>query len=409
MESSLEKNLREATSDKHYGCPNSVLYDLAQSACNYHHRQKIMAMVREKLNSTADRWCRILKTLTLVEYLVKNGPHEAVSDVRCELRLIQRFLHFSFYEGGKERGGGVVEKAKVVVNLFSDEEVLRSEREKAQEHRTKIMNASCVVASGGNACTKRQQQHHLSKTSFDRRFNELKEKQEQQRASREEQFEEKARPDHSTADSRNHNDDGEVRRRASSSSEEEVGCRTPRSDNADTCGRRQGDTNGSSSLDLFDGDVSKPISSETPLGDRDVCEQVGSSEKVPAAQVDLLDMLDDEFAVAPGNAGSISASLPAQETWSAFDAAPAAPAPTAPVQEAWAAFDAAPTAQVPSAPIQEAWAAFDASPAAPAATAPSQEAWPAFDAAPAALVPPPPVQAPKSPSACPTKDIFDLL
>eukprot|EP00927_Polykrikos_kofoidii_P051175 TRINITY_DN4497_c0_g2_i1.p1 TRINITY_DN4497_c0_g2~~TRINITY_DN4497_c0_g2_i1.p1 ORF type:complete len:439 (-),score=76.37 TRINITY_DN4497_c0_g2_i1:78-1394(-) len=412
MESSLERNLREATSDKHYGCPNSVLYEIALSAFNFHDRYKIMSKVREKLQSTADRWCRILKTLTLVEFLVKNGPNEVVAEVRCELPMIRRFLHFSYYTGGQEKGGAVVEKAKTVVNLFSDEEVLRTEREKAHEHRQKMVNAASTYGGGGGKSSharSKPQSQHLSKAKFDQRFNELKEKREQDRASREEHTNPEVRGDDSRTD--NGGGDQGADGRDSSSSEDDVGRKDESGD------RRQGKTDG---LDIFDTDAGQPISSAAQSVD------LVDSKPVPAAQVDLLDMFDD--AVAPSTSGSVSACppgqevwaafdeapaapvrvAPVQEAWGAFDAAPAAPVSTAPVQEAWAAFDAAPAAPVPVAPVQEAWGAFDAAPAAPVYTAPVQDAWAASDVAPGAPVPTPPVQASKDSLACVSNNILDL-
>lgn len=55
---------------------------------------------------------------------------------------IRTLEHFNCYEGGVDKGSGVREKSKQVVELLGSNEAIRSEREKARGLRNKFVGIS---------------------------------------------------------------------------------------------------------------------------------------------------------------------------------------------------------------------------------------------------------------------------
>merc|ERR1719210_2097889 len=131
-ESDLDKNLREATSNQNWGCPNSLLHDIARASHNYEDCQIVMQEIWAGMQERGPKWRRVLKTLNLLEFLVKNGSERIIDDLRRDQYKIRSLMDFSFQEDGKDKGAAVREKAKIVVELMGDMETLRSEREKAR-------------------------------------------------------------------------------------------------------------------------------------------------------------------------------------------------------------------------------------------------------------------------------------
>ncbi|CAL1130768.1 unnamed protein product [Cladocopium goreaui] len=149
LETPFERNLREATSNKRWGCPNSVLHEIALDAQTYKYRQKIMTRALENLNGNQEKWRRILKTLIMLEYLIKNGGDNIADELRGEQLLFRRLSNFQFREDGQDRGSGVREKADTLVKLLNDKEFLKAEREQAKMHHSKLTNQGPTAIGGG--------------------------------------------------------------------------------------------------------------------------------------------------------------------------------------------------------------------------------------------------------------------
>lgn len=79
--------------------------------------------------------CIIIKALTLLEYLVRHGPERIIDEVRDSLYRLRSMSGFHYTDEGRDRAGGVREKAKHIIELVSDTELLRAEREKARQNR----------------------------------------------------------------------------------------------------------------------------------------------------------------------------------------------------------------------------------------------------------------------------------
>ena len=83
-----------------------------------------------------------LQTLTLIEFLVKNGSERTVDAAKDHIYKIRNLESFSFYEGNIDKGSGVREKSKQLIELLQSNEMIREERDKARSLRNKFVGIS---------------------------------------------------------------------------------------------------------------------------------------------------------------------------------------------------------------------------------------------------------------------------
>jgi len=147
-ETPLEKNLREATSNENWGCPNSLLHDIARASNDFQESQTIMNAIWAGLAEKGKMWRRVIKTLTLLEFLIKNGSERIIDEMRAGQYKVRPLMDFYHQEDGKDKGAGIREKAKQIVEIVSDHDMLRQERDKAREHRNKFGGMGSSYDSG---------------------------------------------------------------------------------------------------------------------------------------------------------------------------------------------------------------------------------------------------------------------
>lgn len=94
------------------------------------------------LNHAGKNWKQIFKGLVLLEYLVKFGHERVVDNARDHLFRVRTLLDFAHFEGGTDKGAGIREKAKSLVEMLNDNARVRSEREKARALKDKYVGAS---------------------------------------------------------------------------------------------------------------------------------------------------------------------------------------------------------------------------------------------------------------------------
>ena len=92
-------------------------------------------------------WRVVFKGLTLLEHLVKNGSERCVDDARNHGHSLRALLQFNYYEGTIDRGQGVREKSKQLIEMLSDDERVREERMKARKLREKFGQNKSVASS----------------------------------------------------------------------------------------------------------------------------------------------------------------------------------------------------------------------------------------------------------------------
>ncbi|EEC51996.1 predicted protein, partial [Phaeodactylum tricornutum CCAP 1055/1] len=84
-------------------------------------------------NQRPAAWRIVFKGLTLLEHLIKNGSERCVDDARNHGHTLRALGQFNYYEGTIDRGQGVREKSKQVIEMLSDDDRIREERQKARK------------------------------------------------------------------------------------------------------------------------------------------------------------------------------------------------------------------------------------------------------------------------------------
>ena len=125
--------------------------EISRDTFDYEKYATITKILWESLqNQRPAAWRVVFKALTLLEHLIKNGSERCVDDARNHSHLLRNLFNFNYYEGTTDRGIGVREKSKQLVELLGDDERVREERMKAKQLRQKFGgNLGGVSSSGG--------------------------------------------------------------------------------------------------------------------------------------------------------------------------------------------------------------------------------------------------------------------
>eukprot|EP00804_Cyclotella_cryptica_P009510 CCRYP_006221-RA/>CCRYP_006221-RA protein AED:0.06 eAED:0.06 QI:211/1/1/1/0.66/0.57/7/1454/662 len=150
----VEARVYEVLSHKNWGASTSLMNEIAQDTFDYERFLIVTKLMWEAIeNQRPAAWRVIFKGLTLTEHLVKNGSERCVDDARNHSHLLRSLDKFNYYEGTVDRGLGVREKAKQLVEILGDDDRIREERMKARQLREKFAgrggSASNSVSGGG--------------------------------------------------------------------------------------------------------------------------------------------------------------------------------------------------------------------------------------------------------------------
>ena len=125
--------------------------EIANDTFEYDKYAIISKILWESLqNRRPAAWRVIFKALTLLEHLVKNGSERCVDEARGHSHVLRSLNNFNYYEGTTDRGVGVREKSKQLVEVLADDERIREERQKAKELREKFGGNLGGVGSAGS-------------------------------------------------------------------------------------------------------------------------------------------------------------------------------------------------------------------------------------------------------------------
>ncbi|KAL7482611.1 hypothetical protein ACHAW6_008277 [Cyclotella cf. meneghiniana] len=152
----VEARVYEVLSHKNWGASTSLMNEIAQDTFDYERFLIVTKLMWEAIeNQRPAAWRVIFKGLTLTEHLVKNGSERCVDDARNHSHLLRSLDKFNYYEGTVDRGLGVREKAKQLVEILGDDDRIREERMKARQLREKFAgrggSASNSASGGGGS------------------------------------------------------------------------------------------------------------------------------------------------------------------------------------------------------------------------------------------------------------------
>ncbi|KAB0347913.1 hypothetical protein FD754_012770 [Muntiacus muntjak] len=103
--SDAEIKVREATSNDPWGPSSSLMLDISDLTFNTVSLSEIMNMLWQRLNDHGKNWRHVYKSLTLMDYLIKNGSKKVIQHCRegyHNLQTLKDFQHID--EAGKDQG-----------------------------------------------------------------------------------------------------------------------------------------------------------------------------------------------------------------------------------------------------------------------------------------------------------------
>lgn len=146
----VEARVYEVLSHKNWGSPSSLMHEVARDTFDIERFHVVTRLMWEGMeNQRPAAWRIVFKALTLLEFLVKNGAERCVDDARNHGHVLRSLGQFNYYEGTIDRGLGVREKAKQIMEILADDERIREERQKARKLREKFGGSGAAAAGGG--------------------------------------------------------------------------------------------------------------------------------------------------------------------------------------------------------------------------------------------------------------------
>ncbi|XP_024114063.1 epsin-1 isoform X2 [Oryzias melastigma] len=145
--SEAEVKVREATSNDPWGPSSSQMADISDLTYNVVACNEIMTMLWKRLKDDKN-WRHIHKSLTLLEYLLKTGDDRVLLKMKDNIYIVKALTEYRFVEkDGKDQGGNVREKAKVVLVLMEDDDKLKEERDFALKTREKTSKGAAASST----------------------------------------------------------------------------------------------------------------------------------------------------------------------------------------------------------------------------------------------------------------------
>lgn len=146
----VEARVYEVLSHKNWGSSSSLMHEVARDTFDMERFHVVTRLMWEGMeNQRPAAWRVVFKALTLLEFLVKNGSERCVDDARNHGHILRSLGQFNYYEGTIDRGLGVREKSKQILEILSDDERIREERQKARKLREKFNQSGAAVSGGG--------------------------------------------------------------------------------------------------------------------------------------------------------------------------------------------------------------------------------------------------------------------
>ena len=146
----VEARVYEVLSHKNWGASSTLMNEIARDTYDYDRFGVVTRIMWESMeNQRPAAWRVVFKGLTLLEHLVKNGSERCVDDARNHGHILRSLGQFNYYEGTIDRGLGVREKSKQLLEVLGDDERIREERQRARKLREKFGGKDSTAAGGG--------------------------------------------------------------------------------------------------------------------------------------------------------------------------------------------------------------------------------------------------------------------
>jgi len=102
--SEFECKLIEATQDKNWNARPELVDEICKKSHNFEHFQQLMDHIWESLAQKEKRYKSVIRTLSLVEYVIKLGAQRCTDSFQQNIYKIRKLQHFHFIEKGVDKG-----------------------------------------------------------------------------------------------------------------------------------------------------------------------------------------------------------------------------------------------------------------------------------------------------------------
>ena len=104
MLTELERKLKKATANEHCHANVSLLNEISQRTAIKGEYCIIYNHCIKKLSIRASKWLKILKTLFLIEHILRTGNLKFAEHLKEDEYKIKRLFEFSYVEGKADKG-----------------------------------------------------------------------------------------------------------------------------------------------------------------------------------------------------------------------------------------------------------------------------------------------------------------
>lgn len=144
-----QTKVRNATSNDPWPATQRQLEEITQLSYRADDFEEIVEIVQRRLSDKGKNWRHVLKSLTLIEHLLQQGPERVVHYCKNHFHSIRTLKDFQYRdERGNDHGANVRQKAKDVANLLTNPSTLRHKR-----RARSVMDTSFLLSLGNTADT----------------------------------------------------------------------------------------------------------------------------------------------------------------------------------------------------------------------------------------------------------------
>ncbi|CDK27818.1 unnamed protein product [Kuraishia capsulata CBS 1993] len=147
---SFSKKVKDATNNDPWGPTGSTLNEISKGSSQIRNLQPLIKVISKRLSSTdPKRWRKILKTLTLVLFVIQVGAIEFVNWCKANQNLFSRFHRFEVTNGidyhltvaqEQEQTKNIRNKSDLIMSLLQDDSNLQTKRTSFHRLRSDMSN-----------------------------------------------------------------------------------------------------------------------------------------------------------------------------------------------------------------------------------------------------------------------------
>ncbi|KAH7825137.1 EpsinR-like protein B [Monocercomonoides exilis] len=140
--SEWERKVKEATSNDLSIADSEILHQIADATYDYHNYETIMSKTWERLDQKPKDWKIVIKTLGLIEALIRMGNKRCVEEISSNKFRLKNLQYFDYVdETQTDRGATIRTKAKSLVEILESEDMVNEMREESRRIRERFQTA----------------------------------------------------------------------------------------------------------------------------------------------------------------------------------------------------------------------------------------------------------------------------